>query len=267
MTVKGALLVVAAGAIMLAGGAARLLAQGSTPIDFQDQFQRVGGEIGLTSVWQSGQYGARCGLFEKGAKINPMIAAAYDYPLSGALRFEGLLGYQGASISGSYNSRELVVLQASENRAVRVPIDFENVGEAHFSYIFLQPSLKLFVVKGIFIGAGLNAGLLTGASTQYTKNILTKSVEIPDLGLSEVYYPESESSDPYSKTFDEEDRTDAAGFAVSAVAYAGVEVNLSPKLTLAPRITYGIPFTPVFTDPDLKLNALQLSLGVRYELR
>ncbi len=269
MTFKHVVLVVAACAATLAGGRSPLLAQSSNPIDFYPtQYQRIGGEIGLSSVWQSGQYtaGPCDALFEKGAKINFLIAAAYDYPLSDVFRFEALLGYQGRNIGSSFNSRENIVLQTTKGSA-RVNVDFENVADASFGYIFLQPSLRFFVVKGIFLGAGLNAGVLTGASVQYTKNILSKSVEIPDLGLSEVYYPQDESDDPYAKVFEPEERSDASGFTVDAAAYIGVEVNLSQKLRLAPRITYTIPFIPVLSNPDLKLNTIQFTLGARYELR
>ena len=83
------------------------------PLDFEYVYPRIGGDIGLSSVWQSGTYIAGCGRFDVGAQINPVIALAYDHPLSNSIRIEALLGYQGRSVSSSFNSREPVVLATS----------------------------------------------------------------------------------------------------------------------------------------------------------
>ena len=236
------------------------------PLDFAYVYPRFGADIGLSSVWQSGVYTAGCGRFEVGSQVNPIFALAYDHPLSNKIRVEGLLGYQGRSIASSYNSRENVVLQTS-NGAVPVDIDFENIGDARFSYIFVLPSVKVYLFGTFFAGAGASANFLMSSSTQYTKNILSKSIMIDDLGLSEVYYPEEESSDPYSKVFDEEEPENVNGFGLDAVAYLGGEFSLTSDVLIVPRVLMTIPLTPVIDDPELKLSTLQFLLGARFNIR
>lgn len=236
------------------------------PLDFAYVYPRFGGDIGLSSVWQNGVYTAGCGRFETGAQINPVIALAYDHPISNRIRIEGLLGYQGRSLASTYNSRENVVLQTS-NGAVPVDIDFENVGNARFSYAFLLPSVKVYLFGTLFAGAGVSANILLSSSTQYTKNILSKSIMIDDLGLSEVYYPESESSDPYSKVFPEEEPENVSGFGLDGVVYLGGELALSSDVTIVPRVLMTIPVTPVITDPELTLSTLQFLIGARFNIR
>lgn len=236
-----------------------------TPLDPTDQFPRVGVEVGFSSVWQSGVYTARCGEFVEGSRINPLFALAYDKPLGGGFRFEGLLGWQGRGVSSRYNSTENVVLQ-TDNGPGRAVVDFENIGTANVSYLFILPSMKFYVTRGLYAGAGLSANFLLSATTQYTKNILSKTVVIQDLGLSEVYYPEGESSDPYSKVFEAEDRPDASGFGLDGALYVGAEIRVARKIKIGPRILYTIPFTTVFSSPDLKQNTLQFLIGLRYDI-
>lgn len=268
MTVFRGLFVAGVALFTLIAGQQQVWSQGQdNPLEFRTEFQRIGGEIGLSSVWMSGKYLINCPEFTEGAKINPVIALAYDYPIiSGALRFEALAGYQGRSITSTFNSRENVSVRSQNGIYPDVDVDFENVGEARFSYIFLLPSMKYYFTKGIYAGAGLNVGLLLGATTQYTKNILSKTVDINEVGISEVFYPEQESSDPYSKVFPEEDRSDASTLGLDGAFYVGAELPLGRRIKIGPRLLYTLPFTPVFTNPDLKLSTLQFLIGLRFDL-
>lgn len=270
MTVSRGIFVALAAALILAADITPAYAQGEdNPLEFRTEFQRIGLEVGLSSVWQSGRYLAGCGDFNEGAKINGIFALAYDYPIiPEVLRFEALLGYQGRSIKSTYNSRELVPIRTTDASVYPdVSVDFENVGEASFSYVFLLPSVKLYPTKAIYVGAGLSANLLMNASTQYTKNIISKTVDIPDVGLSEVFYSEQESSDPYSKVFAEEDRSDASSFGLDAAIFVGAELPIGRRLKLGPRLMYTIAMNPVLENPELKLNSLQFLVGVRFDLQ
>lgn len=256
-------------AIMLGG--VRAQAQ-DNPLEFTTDFPRIGGEIGLSSVWQDGVYSSLCGRFDEGAGINPVIALAYDYPLTSFIRFEALLGYQGYSVTSTYNSRELEVVNVRKSGTAdsfvlaRVNVDFENVGSLSMAAVFLAPSVKFYLTRGLYLGGGASASLLLGGKTQYTKNILSKVVSVPDLGLAEVYYPESETPDPYSKVYDEQDLPNKAGIGLGVNAYIGAEIPLNRRLRIGPRVQYQLPLAPVVTDPELKLNAFTVLVGVRYDI-
>ena len=244
-------------------------AQSSNPLDqVTHVYPRVGLEVGLSSAWQSGEYLTGCGDFKEGAAINGVIALAYDHPLSGEkFRFEALLGFQGRSVSSSYNSRENVLLNTN-NGLVRTDVDFENLGEFNTSMFFFLPSLKYYLAKPVYLGVGASGNFVTGASSQYTKNILSRTVLINELGLSDVYYAESESSDPYSKVYPAEQRDDVSGFTADLVFYAGLEfpITESKKLRLGPRLMYTLPLTMHVGDPELRLNSFQILIGGRYVL-
>lgn len=251
-----------AGAQTQKGGAA----PGSNPLEpSSKEPPRIGLELGFSGSSQSGEYTVGCGDFKKGARLNALIALAYDQKMAGPLYFEGLLGFQSRGLSSSYNSRENVLLNTNDG-FVRTDVDFENVGEFNLGYFFVLPSVKLYLTKGLYAGVGVSADFLTGASTQYTKNILSKTVTINELGISEVFFPESESSDPYSKVYPEVKRDDAAGFALDGAFYLGAELEVNKKIRFGPRMLVTVPFTSVVSSPDLKVSTFQFLIGARYIL-
>ncbi len=257
----------------------KLPAQEDNPLNFTDKYRRIGFEIGFTSAWQSGIYQAGCGLFEKGANLNLLVSAAYDQQINDVLQFEGLLGYQSKNISSSYISEENIGI-ATEGGAVNAAVSFDNIGTANFSYIFAQPSLKFYPFKNLYVGGGTSVNLLLGSSTQYQKDIVSRTVQLNELGLSEVYYSEAESSDPYSKVFAAESRDDASGVTLDAIMMVGAEfrvgktyndpINPNPRkrITVGPRIQYALPLISALNDGEnsLKLSGLQFLVGMRFEL-
>ncbi len=254
-------------------------AQEDNPLDFKDNSKRLGLEVGFSSAYQSGSYSAGCEIFEKGAGLNVIIAAAYDQEFAGDFRFEALLGYQGRSISSRFNTREPIAL-ATETVPVIAQVDFENFGDANFSYLFLQPGVKFYPFKNLYGGAGMSVNYLLGASTQYRKDIISRTIELPELGLSEVFYSEDQSSDPYSMVYASESRDDASSITVDAVLMLGAEFYVGPtvatpiesgqkrKLAIGPRLQYIIPFTNALSDGEraISLGAFQFLVGFRYEL-
>jgi hypothetical protein len=259
-------------ALMMCCGPARAqttkggAAPGSNPLEpSQKEPPRIGLELGFLGASQSGEYTVGCGEFKKGARLNALIALAYDQRMAGPLYFEGLVGFQSRGLNSSYNSRENVLLSTNDG-FVRTDVDFENLGKFNLGYFFVLPSAKVYFTKALYAGAGISANFLTGASTQYTKNILSKTVTINELGISEVFFPESESSDPYSKVYPEEKRTDVSGFALDGALYLGAELEVNKKIRLGPRMLFTIPFSSVVSNPDLKVSTFQILIGARYVL-
>lgn len=253
-------------------------AQEDNPLDFAGTSNRIGLEIGFTSVYQIGEYAAGCEVFEKGAGANFLVAAAWDRSLSSTMRIEGLLGYQSRTIASRFNSREVIGL-ATETGAVNAEVDFENIGRATFSYLFFQPGVKFYPVKNLYAGAGASLNLLLSGTTQYQKDILSRTVELNELGLSEVFYSDLESSDPYSMVYETVDREDAGGVTFDGVLMIGGEfyvgnasdpgqLEQKRRLAIGPRLQYTIPFVNALSDGEraMKLGTFQFLVGMRYEL-
>lgn len=255
------------------------VAQEDNPLDFKDDSKRIGLEVGFSSAFQSGSYAAGCEIFERGAGLNVLIAAAYDQEFGDDFRFEALLGYQGRSVSSRFNTREPISL-ATETLPVTAQVDFENFGDANFNYLFLQPGVKFYPFKSLYAGAGISLNYLLGSSTQYRKDIISRTIELPELGLSEVFYSEDQSSDPYSMVYASETRDDASAFTFDGVLMLGAEFYVGPtvatpiesgqkrKLAIGPRLQYVIPFTNALSDGEraISIGAFQFLVGFRYEL-
>ena len=258
---------------------AALHAQEDMPLDFGDKLKRLGFEVGFTSAWQSGAYRAGCGLFEEGANVNLLIAAVYDQQISDAFQFEGLIGYQSKNLSSTYLSEENIGI-STEGGPVNAGVTFDNIGTANFSYVFFQPALKFYPSRNVYLGAGTSVNLLLGSATQYRKDIVSQTVQLNELGLSEVFYSETESSDPYSKVFGEESRDDASATTFDGIIMIGAEFRIGErygnpvgphprkKITIGPRVQYAIPFIAALTEEqnELKLNGLHFLVGMRFEL-
>lgn len=256
-----------------------LQAQEDNPLNFTDAFKRLGFEVGFTSAWQSGEYVVGCGTFERGANLNFLIAAAYDQQINKSFQFEGLVGYQSKNIKSSYIHEENIGI-STESGPVNAGVSFDNVGQATFSYIFAQPSLKFYPFNNLYVGGGVSANILLSSTLQYQKDIVSRTIKLNELGLSEVFYSESESSDPYSKVFAVESNDNASGVLLDAIMMVGAEfrvgktytnpINPNPrkKITIGPRIQYALPLISAMSDGEheLKLNGLQFLVGMRYEL-
>ena len=258
---------------------ALLSAQADNPLNFTDVVKRVGFEVGFTSAWQSGEYQTGCGVFQQGANLNFLIAAAYDQEISRSFKFEAIAGYQSKNIKSSYISEENIGI-STESGPVNAKVSFDNIGRANFSYFFVQPSLKFYPFSNLYAGIGPSINLLLGSNTQYQKDILSRTIQLNELGLSEVYYSESETSDPYSKVFPAETGENASGVTLDLVMMIGAEFNVGKtytnpinskakkKIAIGPRIQYAIPLLSAMSDGqhDLRLNGLQFLVGGRFSL-
>lgn len=239
---------------------------GTSPLGFRTLFPRVGVEGGIDFTKQDGTYDVGCGSFMEGSQANVSVAVAWDKPVGNPFRLEGLIGYRQRKVSGSYPTTEPSVIRTADG-FVDADVTYENVGEARFSYLFVQPSFKYYPFSAFYIGAGFNAGLAVSSRTQYTKEIVTKVVTLGNGDVTEVFYPSEESSDPHSKVFPEEDPENASALLIDPVAFAGFELRFGRDFFAGPRVTYGLPIMSAISEPELKFNSLQVTLGIRYSLR
>jgi hypothetical protein len=239
-----------------------------SPLDPKTEFPRMGIEGGLSWVTQTGTYTSGCGTFTDGSGINAVIAGAYDYPISGYVRLEGLLGLQTRHTGSTYNTVENTVIRTSGG-FIESDVTYENKGSATFTYLFAQPSVKWYPYKNIYVGAGLSANLFTGASTRYSKSIVTRVVDGGGGEVVEVAYPDADSRDGITKDYPIQDRTDASGMTFDGAAYVGLEFSIYTRLRFSPRLTYTLPLTPSLSEPgetEMKLGTLQATIGFRYSL-
>lgn len=241
-------------------------ADATSPLGFRTLFPRVGVEGGIDLTKQEGTYAVGCGQFSEGSQTNISVAIAWDKPIGETLRLEGLVGYRQRKVTGSYQTTEPSFIRTADG-FVETDVVYNNVGEARFSYLFVQPSIRYYPFGPVYIGVGVNAGLNVGARSLYTKEIVTKAVTLENGELIEAFYPADESSDPHSKVFPEEDLKNSAALLLDPVAFAGFEFRLGRDFFLSPRITYGLPLMKAVSDPELKLSSTQITLGIRYNLR
>lgn len=240
----------------------------SDPSEFTTEFPRMGIEVGLPIVSQSGTYAVGCGVFDEGSDIGLFLAGAYDYPLTRreGFRLEGLAGFQLRTLNSSYDSAEATVIRTGANQFITRDVTYSNLGDATFIQFSILPSVK-FTTKSFYVGAGLGLNLTFSASTSYSKQIVTKVVFDNAGNATEVFYPQGETDDIYTKEYPSEDPDNVAAVAFDGMVYAGYEFTIYKRLKVGPRLAYMLPLTATITDPELKLSSLVGTLGVRYSLQ
>lgn len=247
-------------------GAMELSAQANSPLGYKTRFPRIGFEGGIDLTKQDGLYTVGCGQFTEGSAVNVILGLTWEVPFGQILRGEIFGGYRTVNLSGEYEGVEPSVIRTAD-AFLDADVNYNNVGEAGFSFLFAQPSLKYYPFEWLYAGVGFQTGLNVSSKTQYTKEILTTVVTDSSGAPVEVFYPADESSDPHSKVFPVEDPENATSIFFDPVIYTGFEFRFGREFYLGPRVTYTFPLLPLITDPELNYSGLQITLGVRYDLR
>ncbi|KXK51619.1 MAG: hypothetical protein IPM61_07420 [Chlorobi bacterium] len=243
--------------------------QSSDPSEFITEFPRMGIEVGLPIASQSGTYAVGCGVFNEGSDLGLFLAGAYDYPLTRreGFRLEGLAGFHLRTLNSSYDSAEATTIRTGANQFIARDVTYSNLGDASFIQFSLLPSVKYYPFRAFYVGAGIGLNLTFSASTSYSKQIVTKVVTDNTGKATEVFYPQGETDDPYTKEYPSEDPENVAGVVFDGMVYAGYEFTIYKRLKVGPRVAYLLPLTATITDPELKLSAIVATLGVRYSLQ
>lgn len=241
----------------------------SDPSEFITEFPRMGIEVGLPIASQSGTYAVGCGVFDEGSDLGLFLAGAYDYPLTRreGFRLEGLAGFHLRTLNSSYDSAEATTIRTGANQFIARDVTYSNLGDASFIQFSLLPSVKYYPFRAFYVGAGIGLNLTFSASTSYSKQIVTKVVTDNTGKATEVFYPQGETDDPYTKEYPSEDPENVAGVVFDGMVYAGYEFTIYKRLKVGPRVAYLLPLTATITDPELKLSAIVATLGVRYSLQ
>lgn len=247
-----------------------LVPQVSNPLGQQTEFPRLGIEVGLPIISQSGTYAVGCGVFDEGSDLGLFLAGAYDYPLNPfkeGFRVEGLAGFHLRTVHSSYDSAESTTIRTGSNQFITRDVTYSNLGDASFIQFSVLPSIKYYPFRAFYIGAGVGVNLTFSANTSYSKQIVTKVVTDNTGKATEVFYPQGETDDPYTKEYPSEDPENVAGVVFDGMVYAGYEFSIYKFLRVGPRLAYMLPLTATITDPELKLSSLVATLGVRYSIR
>lgn len=237
----------------------------ANPMGFKTIFPRIGFEGGIDISIQDGSYVVGCGEFTEGWKPNLTLAAAYDYPVSDKIKIEGLLGFRQRNVNDSYETVEPSIIRTADGFVER-DITYQNNGEARFSYLFLQPSVRYHPILNLFVGVGVNMGVTLSSTTTYTKGIDTKVVTLDDGSLMEIYYTSDDANNPHLRVFPSESPENVSAFLIDPVIYTGLELRAG-DFWIYPRLTYSIPLIAAVSDPELKFRSIQATVGIRYYLR
>jgi hypothetical protein len=232
---------------------------------------RIGVDAGISSIAADGPIVMGRAPFLAASGAAPRFDVTADLRLGSAgsrWRAEIAVGFTRESMSGSYNSREMIdlaVLSGSEN--IMVDVDFRNTGTMITDLLAIAPSVRYDVVDWLYAGLGADVGVRIGESTtQFQKTLLSRALDVPGLGVTNVSFPTEESSDGVTKTFPARARTNAPVLTLGAMMYVGAEIGIGSGITLGPRVGYTIGLGPYGHDPDFAIKRFWAAAALRYQL-
>jgi hypothetical protein len=229
---------------------------------------RIGIEGGIASHTGSGPLAIWYLRFPDAKGLGPRLILAADYRLGGASspwRLEMSLGYNSMAVGGSYDSREMIEVPVggSGDTVERVPIDFKNVQTLYTTELTINPSIRYDIGEILYAGVGMNVGVrIRESKTQVKQTLLTRVVDIPDRGVTEVSF----ADDKYTKTFPATPYEDAPTLALGATIYLGAEFDLGSGFAIGPRVGGIFGITPYVKEPAFRINTLWGAATLRYQL-
>lgn len=238
----------------------------SSPLGERNVFPRIGFQGGFDLNVVDGSYAVGCGEFEGGSGLNIILAGAYEYPIADHFRIEGLLGFRTRNMSGSYVTAEPSIIQTTDE-FVEAEIDYDNVGSLSIAYLFVQPALTWYPYRGLYLGAGVNAGIPLGASMVYRRDLVTRVVTLDDGRNVEIFFPADDSPNPGSRVFPEEEPEELNPLLIEPVLLAGLELRFGRDWFIGPRFSYAFVNAPAIRDPELTFSSFTATLGLRTHLR
>lgn len=238
----------------------------SDPLGAKTIFPRLGLYGALDRTEMTGGYVIGCGVFDGGEGTNIQIGASIDYDIADRFRIDGLVGFRTRNVAGRYTTVEESAIQTADG-FVETPITYEHVGALNSSYLFLQPGLSAYPLDWLYVGAGVNAQLALGGNMQYSRDIVSKVVTLDDGRVVEAFYPLSDSPEPHTRRFPEEEPTGRTSLLIDPVFFLGAEFTAWRDYFIGPRITYSLPVMQAIEDPAAELSSLSVGLIIRRHLR
>ncbi len=196
-----------------------------------------------------------CPEFESGTGIGFNAGLLFEMPLNSSLLLGGKLGFMAFNGELSKTEPTTIILETE-----LTPGEFTHTMEGLFGNIGLEPYVSYNLWKGLFVAAGIRAGVNVNADYDQKEEI-TK----PEGAGT---FLDSLGNDTHSRIRNGLDGEipDAASFI--AHAFAGVSwelpLNKNGTLFLAPELYYYVGLNEFVTDTDWKVSSLRGSIALKF---
>lgn len=226
----------------------------------------IGGFIGIGSNYNSGTYSAECPecLFDDASKFGYTIGAKMDYEITRWFYIGTNLIYDNENVDGSFRRIEQVLLTRTDNSTMNVPIEFRHTMNMKVSSFGIVPNAIFRIDDWLDLRLGFYFDFLFGTNIFHSKELITKSVVLPDGEKVNVTIPNSKGN-----TFTLEDH-EIPG--IKSTQYGLFpQVNFNIPLSKDNDLIIGsfmkIPLSTISsTQSDFKINTWRIFFGLSFDL-
>jgi len=225
----------------------------------------VGVFLGLGANFNSGEYAAECPdcIFDDVSKFGFTAGIKTDYQLSKAIYIGASLGYEDLSVKGAFRRIESVPLDRVDGTKIYVPIEFRHSSEFQIGTITLMPNITYRIDRFLDFRLGFFTDFAIINNFKHSKELLTKSVILPDGEKVSVEIPQQKD-----RTIELENRTipnfNNPIFGIYPQINFNIELSGTTDMNLG--FIYKFPLNNLTSGQGFKINSWRIIIGFSFDM-
>jgi hypothetical protein len=226
----------------------------------------IGGFVGIGSNYNSGTYVAECPdcLFDDASKFGFTIGAKMDYEILRWFYFGVNLLYDNQNVDGSFQRIEQILLTRTDNSTMYVPIEFRQTMNLKVSSLGIVPNAVFRIDDWLDIRLGFYYDFLFGTNITHTKELITKSVVLPDGEKVNVTIPNSKDN---SVILENHEIPGINSSQYGLFPQINLNIPLSKDNDLIIGSFMKIPLATISSSQnDFKINTWRIFFGLSFDL-
>lgn len=225
----------------------------------------IGFFVGIGANYNSGNYAADCPecIFDDVSKLGYTIGIKTDYQLSKSIFVGASMGYEDLSVQGAFRRIESVSLERVDGTKISVPIEFRHTSDFQIGTITLMPNITYRIDRFLDFRLGLYTDFAFKNKFIHNKELLTKSVILPDGEKVSV-----EISQQKSRNVQLENRTIPNYTNPTFGIYPQINFNieLSSDLDMNLGFIYKLPLNNIAANQNFKIYSWRFFIGFSFDM-
>lgn len=225
----------------------------------------IGFFVGIGANFNSGEYSAECPdcIFDDLSKFGFSTGIKTDFQLSKSFFVGASLGYEDLSIKGAFRRIESVPLERVDGSNIYVPIEFRHSAEFSIATLTIMPNLTYRIGRFLDFRLGLFSDFVISSNFLHNKELLTKSVVLPDGEKVSVTIPNEKDG---ISTLEDKEITNLNIPIFGIYPQINFNIELSGTTDMNIGFIYKFPLNKLSTNQDFKVNSWRVFIGFSFDM-
>lgn len=225
----------------------------------------IGFYVGFGANYNSGQYAAECPqcVFDDVSKFGFSAGIKTDYQLSKEFFIGASVGYEDLSMKGAFRRIESVPLDRVDGTKIYVPIDFRHNADFRIGTLSLMPNITYRIDRFLDFKIGLFSDFAITNNFLHTKQLLTKSVILPDGEKVSVEIPQDKDG---IVTLEDKSIPQFSNPIFGIYPQINFNIALSGNTDMNLGFFYKLPLNKPILNQDFKINSWRIFIGFSFDM-